>query len=436
MHKIKAVLPGSIAEELGIEPGDLLLSIDDREIEDILDYRFLVDSESMVMLIQKPDGEQWELDIENDYEDPGLEFDTGLMSDYKSCSNKCIFCFIDQMPPGMRETLYFKDDDSRLSFLQGNYITLTNMKERDIDRLIAYRMEPINISIHTTDPELRCRMLHNRFAGEGLRYIDRLCEAGIRMNGQIVLCPGWNDGSALRRTMEDILRWAPCMESVSIVPIGKTKYREGLEPIASVDAGIARETIRLVEEFQKTAMERFGMHLFHASDELYFLAGLEFPEEDSYDGYLQLENGVGMIRLLKEEVREALEDLEADPAQERISIATGRLAAPVMRELTGLICGKLPGRSVTVYEIENEFFGQEITVSGLLTGQDILHQLSGRDLGDRLLLPVNMFRYGEETFLDDMTRTELETQLGVPVRICPGTGGDLVRMLAEPEGER
>ena len=476
MHIIKSVAAGSVADELGIEPGDRLIAIDGHEIEDVFDYRYYISSDSYVMLIEKPDGEQWECEIDDDYEDPGLEFDSGLMSEYRPCSNKCIFCFIDQMPPGMRETLYFKDDDARLSFLQGNYVTLTNMKDRDIDRIIQYHMEPINISVHTTDPGLRCRMLHNRRAGESLKVIDRLRAADIHMNGQIVLCPGWNDGEQLVRTLSDMLEWTPQLESVSVVPIGMTKYREGLTQIDPVDGRVASETIDIVERFQWLAMERVGTHLFHASDEFYILAGRQIPDEEVYDGYIQLENGVGMLRLLLEETADAIEALNSRDgrcagegadreaagggaadrktdvcsgtgtpagreagteagtetkaaAPETVSIATGRLAAPTLRDIAGRFMKVAPGKRVQVFEIINDFFGEAITVSGLLTYQDILKQLKDKELGSRLILPINMFRSGEETFLDDMTREQLEAALGVPVQICGSSGYDLIDAL-------
>ena len=301
-HLISKVAKDSIAWELDIRPGDRLLAIDDNEIKDVLDYRYYVNSEAITMLIEKPNGEQWELDIEHDYEDLGIEFNEGLMSDYKSCTNKCIFCFIDQMPPNMRETLYFKDDDSRLSFLQGNYVTLTNMKDSDIDRIIRFRLGPINISVHTTNPDLRVRMLHNRFAGSSLKYLDKLYENDIPMNGQIVMCRGYNDGKELEKTIADLLDYAPTMESLSVVPLGVTKYREGLANIALVDKESACETIDIIEKYQKIAMQRHGIHFVQASDEFYLLAERPLPEEDRYDGYIQLEKGVGMLRLLNEEV--------------------------------------------------------------------------------------------------------------------------------------
>ena len=321
-HTIKSVDPGSIADELGLEPGDRLLSIDGHELEDIFDYEYYIENESIMVVIAKKNGEEWELDIENDYQDLGLTFENGLMSDYKSCHNKCVFCFIDQMPKGMRETLYFKDDDSRLSFLQGNYVTLTNMKDKDIERIIKFKLAPINISVQTTNPELRCKMLHNRFAGEALKKIDRLYEAGTPMNGQVVMCKNLNDGDELDRTIRDLTRYIPCMESVSVVPVGLSKYRDGLYPLEPITAEDAAKTIDIIEKWQKKVYAEHGIHFIHASDEFYILAGRELPEEERYDGYIQLENGVGMIRLLTTEVHEALDELEGDEEKEELSIAT------------------------------------------------------------------------------------------------------------------
>ena len=318
-HLITGVEPGSIAEEMEIVPGDRLIAVNDHEIEDVFDYRYHISAEYITLLILKKNGEEWELEIDSGGEDPGLIFESGLMSDYRSCSNKCIFCFIDQMPEGMRDTLYFKDDDSRLSFLQGNYVTLTNMKQRDLQRIIDFRLEPINISVHTTNPELRVKMLHNRFAGTSLRHIRTLYDAGIQMNGQVVLCKGWNDGEELARTLRDLLEYAPLMQSVSVVPVGLTDFRKGLCPLKPVEKEDARETIRIIEEIQRQAMERFGIHFAHASDELYLTAELPLPEEGRYDGYLQLENGVGMLRLLDNEVDEALERTESLRIPERVS---------------------------------------------------------------------------------------------------------------------
>lgn len=434
-HVIKSVDPGSIADELGLEPGDRLMSIDGHELEDIFDYEYYIESESIEVLIKKADGEEWELDIENDYQDLGLTFENGLMSEYRSCRNKCIFCFIDQMPKGMRETLYFKDDDSRLSFLQGNYITLTNMKDRDIDRIIQFKLAPINISVQTTNPELRCKMLNNRFAGEALKNIDRLYEAGTPMNGQIVMCKGVNDGDELERSIRDLTKYIPCMESVSVVPVGLSKFRDGLYPLEPITAEDAAKTIDIIERWQKKIYAEHGIHFIHASDEFYILAGRELPEEERYDGYIQLENGVGMIRLMTTEVEEALEQMEGDMEESEISIATGKLAYGYLRGFLDKIKEKFPNRKVHLYAITNDFFGEMITVAGLITGQDLIRQLRGKPLGSRLILPSCMFRSGEEVFLDDVTKDEVKTALQVPVNIVKSSGQDFVNAVLYPPEE-
>ena len=426
-HIIKSVLPGSIAAELEIAAGDRLIAINEREIEDVFDYHFYTNDEELVLLIKKPDGEEWELEIEKEYEeDLGIEFEQGLMDEYRSCRNRCMFCFIDQMPPGMRDTLYFKDDDSRLSFLQGNYVTLTNMSGQDIDRIIRYRLEPINISFHTTNPELRCRMLHNRFAGEALKNVDKLYEGGIQMNGQIVLCKGINDGEELERSIESLTKYIPCLQSVSVVPVGLTRYRDGLYPLEPFQREDARRVLKTIHRWQERLYEEYGTHFIHAGDEWYILAGEELPEEERYDGYLQLENGVGMLRLLEEEFREAYEGTEGDQRKREVSIATGLLAAPYIQRMAEQLAVKYPKTEIHVYPIRNDFFGELITVSGLITGQDLIRQLRGRELGERLLLPCNMFRSGEEVFLDDVTLSEVEEALQVEVYIVKSSGRDLM----------
>ena len=431
-----AVAPGSIAEELELEPGDVLLTIDGEDLEDIFDYDYMTDAESFVMVVRKANGEEWELEIESGGEDLGLTFENGLMSDYKSCSNKCIFCFIDQMPPGMRETLYFKDDDSRLSFLQGNYITLTNMKDKDIDRIIRFHLAPINISVQTMNPELRCKMLHNRFAGEALKKIDRLYEAETEMNGQIVLCKGVNDGKELAYTIEQLSKYAPVMQSVSVVPVGLSKYRDGLYPLEPFTKEDACEVIDLIEKWQKINYERHGIHFIHASDEWYILAEREMPEEGRYDGYIQLENGVGMLRLLHEEVMDALDEKTDDGKEEELSIATGRLPYPYLDKLVKEIIKVYPGRKVHIYPIRNDFFGEKITVAGLITGQDLIAQLKDKPLGGRLLLPAVMFKSGEEVFLDDIKKSQAEDALQIPINIVKSSGYDLVDAILDPEAAR
>lgn len=430
-HKIATVASGSIAEELELAPGDVILQINGQDIEDIFDYHYLVEDEYLLMLVEKPDGEQWELEIEkDDDEDLGITFENGLMDDYKSCSNKCIFCFIDQMPPGMRDTLYFKDDDSRLSFLQGNYVTLTNMKQKDIDRIIRYRLDPINISVQTTNPKLRCMMLNNRFAGDALKKIDLLYEAGIRMNGQIVLCKGVNDGAELDRSIRDLMNYQPYMESVSVVPVGLSKFRKGLYPLEPFTREDACEVLDLIHGWQEKSMELHGTHFIHASDEWYLLAERELPPEENYDGYIQLENGVGMLRLLYEEFVEALDEAAGDETLHReLSIATGRLAAPHIERLIEKLAEKYPQVTVHVYAIRNDFFGEQITVSGLLTGQDLEKQLSVVPLGEKLLLPCNVIRSEERDFLDDVTVVELEKTLQVPIDIVKSSGIDLLQAI-------
>ena len=429
-HIIREVEPGSIAQEMGIEPGDKLLSINDNEIQDVFDYHYYVNDEEITVLIEKSNGEEWELEIEKDYEeDLGLVFEQGLMDEYRSCRNKCMFCFIDQMPKGMRETLYFKDDDSRLSFLQGNYITLTNMSEHDIDRIVKYHLEPINISFHTTNPELRCKMLHNRFAGDALKKVDKFFEGGIQMNGQIVLCKGINDGEELERSIRDLTKYLPYLQSVSVVPVGLTKYRDGLYPLEPFEKEDAIKVLNIIEKWQKQIFEEYGMHFIHAGDEWYILAEREVPEESRYDGYLQLDNGVGMIRLLQEEFAEYYETLEGDDRVRELSMVTGELAYNYLAELLERLAKKYPNVKVHLYKIKNHFFGEKITVAGLITGQDLMEQLKGKELGSRLLLPCNMFRGGEEVFLDDVSLSELEQSLQVEADIVKSSGTDFIEAI-------
>jgi len=466
-HIVKAVQSGSIAEELEIEAGDKVLAVNDTEIEDIFDYQFLIQDTYIEVLIEKPDGEQWLLEVDKEAdEDLGIEFENGLMDEYRHCHNKCVFCFIDQMPPGMRETLYFKDDDSRLSFLQGNYVTLTNMSEADVARICKYHLSPINISFQTMNPELRCKMLNNRFAGEALKKVDAFFEAGICMNGQIVLCKGLNDGKELEFSIRELMKYIPNLESVSVVPVGLSKYREGLYPLEPFNGEEAAEVIDLIEGFQKECFEKYGIHFVHASDEWYILAGREMPEEERYDGYLQLENGVGMLRLLLNEFEDAMrqrgvsgnmqaykergnavqkndgqrEDGERNcgntdskttlPAETtELSLATGKLAYPYIKRMAERMMEVWPQLNLRIYEITNYFFGENITVSGLLTGQDLVAQLKGKPLGKTLFLPENILRSGETVFLDDMTVEELEKALQVPVNIVKSSGYDFVESI-------
>ena len=431
-HIISSVAPGSIAQEMGIEPGDRLLEVNGKSPEDVFDYRYLMNEEEILVLIRKANGEEWELEIEKEYEDDlGIEFENGLMDDYRSCRNKCIFCFIDQLPKGMRSTLYFKDDDSRLSFLQGNYLTLTNMSEHDIDRIIQYKLSPINISFQTMNPELRCKMLHNRFAGEIFDKVKRLKDAGIIMNGQIVLCRGVNDGAELERSIRELTAYMPQLESVSVVPVGLTRYRDGLYPLEPFTKEDACEVLDLIHGWQEKLYKEWGNHFIHAGDEWYILAERPIPEEKTYDGYLQLENGVGMVRLLEEEVAQTLAGMTGDDRKIHRTIATGELAAPFLRKHVESVRKKYPNVDIQVFAIKNEFFGGKITVAGLITGTDLISQLKGKDLGDRLLLTNHMLKSGEPVFLDDVTVDDVQNALQIKVSIVESSGADFVSSLIE-----
>ena len=438
-HLICGVDEGSIAEELEIEEGDLLVSINDKEIKDIFDYHYLVEDDYLEVLIEKKDGEEWLLEVEKDYdEDLGLSFGESLMDAYKSCHNKCIFCFIDQNPPNMRKTIYFKDDDTRLSFLQGNYVTLTNLNEKDIERIIEYKLAPINISVHSTSPELRCRMLHNRFADRLLKYMDMLYEAKIPMNAQIVLCKNINDGKELERTISDLLKYAPVIQSLSIVPVGLTKYRDGLYPLEPFDSEDAKEVIAIVEKYQRIAVEKYGYHFVHASDEWYINAGYDMPDEDSYDGYIQLENGVGMTRLLLNELRASVDEFLEDnkgPSDKKLTISTisGVLVHQTFVNAMDIVSEAFPKVKINTYKIVNNFFGEKITVTGLLTGGDIISQLKDKDLGDALFIPENTLKADEDIFLDDVTLDELQRSLQVPVIIVKSDGADFLEKILETE---
>ena len=433
-HVIAKVEPGSIAQEMGLEPGDAVVSIDGQKIVDVFDYQYYIEENFLEMEIFTKDGQTCILEIEKEEdEDLGIVFASSLMDDYHSCSNQCIFCFIDQMPPGMRPTLYFKDDDSRLSFLQGNYITLTNMKEEEIDRLIKYRLSPINISVHATNPDLRCAMLHNRFAGSILEKIRRFYEAGIEMNSQVVLCKGINDGHELDRTIEELSAFSPFMSSLSVVPVGLTRYREGLAKLEPFDKEEAREVLSQIRSWQQKLKKQYGTVFVHASDEWYILADEPFPTAEEYEGYGLLENGVGMVRLLLDEVTSCLHDLkETDflPEEQRtISVATGELIYPTICKLAENVMASYPMVRIRVHRIRNDFFGEKITVSGLLTGQDIIAQLQGKDLGQTLYLPENVLRAGEEILLDDISLNDISRALHIPVNIIESEGRDFVYKL-------
>ncbi|WP_455717609.1 DUF512 domain-containing protein [Anaerosporobacter sp.] len=429
-HVIKSVAVGSIAEELGIESGDMLLSVNGNEIKDVFDYHYLINDEFLEVLLLKKNGEEWELEIEKEYqEDLGIEFEEGLMDKYRTCRNKCIFCFIDQNPKGMRDTIYFKDDDSRLSFLQGNYITLTNMTDEDIDRIILYKLGPINISVHTTNKELRIQMLKNRFAGEALDKIKKLYENGIEMNSQIVLCKGYNDEKELDKTIEDLSQYLPYMKSLSVVPIGMSKHRDRLTKIEKFTKEDALHVLEQLHSHQERMKEKYGTRFVFASDEWYITAGLPIPDADYYEGYGQIENGIGMVRSLTEEVQDYLKEVEDNGQTRRISMATGKLAAPFIEGLAREVTKKFPHVEAKVYTIENEFYGKDITVAGLLTGQDIIKQLKGEDLGEYLVLPSVLLRDDEDVLLDDLRISDIERELGIKIRICKEDGKSFVETM-------
>lgn len=395
--------------------GDRVVSINGNVIHDVLDYKFFAYDRKLDIVLKREDGSEYEVTVhKNEGGEIGLDFESYLMDKPRSCANNCVFCFIDQLPPGMRKTMYFKDDDARLSFLLGNYITLTNLSKREIERIIALHISPVNVSVHTTNPELRCKMLRNPRAGESIELMRRFAKAGIVMNCQIVCCPGLNDGAELMRTMKDLADMYPGVHSVSIVPLGMTKYREGLYPLTPFTQRLAAETIDMVTAFGNECRERFGTRIFFCGDELYLKAGRELPDEEFYEEYTQLENGVGMLRLMETEFRSAIKLGDA-PDGVPFSIATGAAAAPLFNKLVSLGKEIFPTLDGRVYRVLNDFFGHSITVTGLVTGRDLINQLKGKELGERLLISQNMLRRDEMDFLDDVTLEEASAALGVPI---------------------
>ncbi|MBR5376665.1 MAG: DUF512 domain-containing protein [Lachnospiraceae bacterium] len=436
-RKISQIIPGSPASDAGIRIGDELISINGLEIRDVFDYQYAAcEEECSLVLKDEKGGLRSICIIKEEEEDLGLVFEEGLMDRYRSCCNKCIFCFIDQLPKGLRKTLYFKDDDSRLSFLQGNYVTLTNMSDEDIERIIRYNLSPVNISFQTTNPKLRVKMMGNRFAGEALKKAERLNEAGITMNGQIVLCRGINDGPELERSIRDLSAYIPNLQSLSVVPVGLSRYREGLFELQPFDEKDSAQVLDLIEKWQKKIYKEHGIHFVHASDEWYVKAARPIPAEDTYDGYPQLENGVGMLRLMEEEFRESIIGLHKSNIRREFSCVTGKITYPFIQEIVQSLAAYFPNVTAHVYCIENDFFGENITVTGLLTGKDIIGQLEGKPLGDRLYIPENVFRAGEEVMLDDVTIADLEQALQVKVDIVKSDGTSFVRMFEGRYGDR
>ena len=429
MVKVTQVAHGSYAEKCGIKVGDALISINGENIRDVLDYRFYMCEKKLTLELCR-DGETLTYNIKKgEYDDIGLEFETFLMDKKRSCRNGCIFCFIDQLPKGMRETLYFKDDDSRLSFLQGNYVTLTNLTDTDVDRIIKMHMSPINISVHTTDPELRVKMLRNKRAGEVLSYMKRFADAGITMNCQIVLCKGINDDEQLTKTMHDLACLYPNVSSVSVVPFGMTKYREGLYPLEQFSKEESAKVVAQVEDFARKCKDYYGEYIFYCGDEFYLEGGLPIPDGDYYGDYSQIENGVGMIASMKDEFDAAVEDIEYDGAPRKVSVITGALAYPFISGLCEILKDKCINLNIQVYKIENDFFGRTVTVAGLVTGKDIIAQLGGKELGSAMFIPSTMLRADGDLFLDGTSVTELAEALGVKVVTVNNDGYDFVEKI-------
>lgn len=426
---ISKVYKDSIADELGIEVGDLLISINGEPIHDIIEYRFLLSDEYLEVEIQKQNREVYIYEIEKDYDDDlGIEFTNPIIDKAKSCRNKCVFCFIDQLPKGMRETLYFKDDDSRLSFLQGNFVTLTNMSEEDINNIIKYRISPINISVHTTNPELRKTMIKNKFAGNLYSIMERLAEAQIQMNCQIVLCPGYNDKEELERTVSDLTKLYPYVNSAAAVPVGITKHREHLPNLEIFNEKTAGETIDQVDKLQKKYLKELGTRFIFLSDEFYIMANRKLLDYDEYEGFIQFENGVGMISKFEREIKDYLENLSEDHKSKikKVSIATGHSAYEFMCEMAKCIMEKCPNVQIDVYKIINNFFGDTITVSGLVTATDIIDQLKDKNLGETLYIPRSMLKADEEIFLDNITLENLSHIMGLEVVPCLNEGKDFI----------
>ena len=430
MVKITDVLPASYADKCGIKSGDVLVSINGKAINDVLDYRFYL-AECKVRLICSRGNEELSFDIVKDeYDDIGLDFETPLMDKKHTCKNKCIFCFIDQNPGGLRESLYFKDDDSRLSFLHGNYITLTNMTDTDVERIVKMRFSPINISVHTTNPELRVKMMKNKRSGEVLKYLDVFYNAGLEMCAQIVLCKGVNDGDELVRSINDLSKYSPRLTSVAVVPAGLTKFRDKLYPLTDFSREEALDVINTINAFGEDHKKKHGTRLVYAADEFYLKAGVEIPDADYYEEYAQIENGVGMLRSFADEFKVAVEDIndlvDSLDGERTVTIVTGvasyEMILGIARKIETL-CSKI---HINTCKIINHFFGESITVSGLLTAKDILEQLKGRELGDELLIPRNCLKHGEEVFLCGMTVSELSKSLNIPIRVVENDGFDIV----------
>lgn len=424
--KIFDVTTGSHADKAGIKKGETLLSINSNEIVDVLDYRFYQVNRKLTLEVEDENKNVRTIEMtKGEYEEIGLEFETYLMDKQHSCRNKCIFCFIDQLPKGMRESLYFKDDDSRLSFLFGNYITLTNITEHEIDRIIKMHISPINVSVHTTNPELRCKMMNNRFAGDTLKYLKRFADAGITLNCQIVSCPGINDGDELVRTLTDLENLGVNM--TAIVPVGLTRYRENLYPLVPYNKETAGQTIDIIEKMGDECVKKHGRRIFFPGDEFYLLAEREIPSPEFYEDFSALEDGIGMIAYLTDDVGWKLEELDEDESLcHKVTIACGEGVFPYMKRIMSMINEKFPNITINTRAIKNNFFGGGVNVSGLVTGGDLIDQLRGDDIGDRLIIPSSMLRFENDLFLDDVSTDDVERELGVTLVPVNNNGNDLV----------
>lgn len=427
---VSSTQKGGLAEKHGIVSGDKIVTINDNEINDILDYRFYETNKRLKVCVEKSDGTCRDISIvKGEYDSLGVECGTYLMDSQRSCRNKCVFCFIDQLPKGMRKSLYFKDDDSRLSFLFGNYITLTNIDDREIDRIIKMKITPVNISVHTTNPELRVKMMKNPHAGESLRFIKKLAEGGIDLNCQIVLCPDWNDGAELDRTLSDLIELCPAVQSIAVVPVGLTDHREGLPELRMFTPEECGQVIDQIEAYGEKCLEKFGSRIVYPSDEFYLNAGRGIHGDEYYEDYAQLENGVGMVALLRSEFTDAVESEEGDDNAYSASIACGVSIAPVIKELLDLAGKKWHNANWKVYPIKNKFFGERITVSGLITGQDLTEQLKGKELGDMLIISSSMLESEGRLFLDDMSVDDIQNALNTPVAVINSDGYEMLDAL-------
>ena len=431
--KITGIVPGSPAAKANIQPGDVLISINKNPIIDVLDYRFYMTDVHLDLLLHNEAKELRNVSVrKGEYDDLGLEFETYLMDKQMGCRNKCIFCFVDQTPKGMRPSLYFKDDDTRMSFLFGNYTTLTNLKDGDIERIIKMHISPINISVHTTNPELRVEMMGNPSAGEKLRYIRMLTDGGIKVNSQLVLCPGINDGAELERSISELSALCPNLQSIAVVPVGLTKHREGLYPLRTFNAEEAKQVVEITERWGDKLAENNESRIVYASDEFYLLAGLPIPEPEFYGDFDQLDNGVGLLALLQQEFRSAMMQAGEFNEEKHLTIATGELAYPMMKQFAAEIMGRFPTVKIGVEKIVNDFFGHTVTVAGLVTGQDLIAQLKGKELGSELLIPSTMLRHEQDRFLDDVTREQVEQELSVSLTTTENDGFDLLEKILSP----